>query len=83
MPVSPETNVRASRRWSVITIQVPFGIQVNLTSQAHGTKQTSTLRPAFGLRLYHFHAPGCGAAAWTSDVQLAVFVNAGAGNLYA
>src|SRR5262245_14888086 len=68
MPISTETNTRASHHKVVITKQGAEQHPGQSNVQAHGTKQTSTLGPAFGMRFYHFHATGCAAGAWTSIV---------------
>ena len=46
MPVSPETNTRASRHQAVITIQCAVRHPDQSNVQAHDTKQTATLGPA-------------------------------------
>ncbi len=62
MPVSRETNTRASRLAAVLTKQGALHNPGQSNVQARGTTETATLRPAFGLRFYHFHGSGCGAS---------------------
>ena len=74
MPVSPETNTRASHQKVVITKQGAEQHPGQSNVQARGTRETATLRPAFGMRFYPiFMHQGAARAAWTSNVKIGEF----------